>query len=385
MTSVERAAAAFDHREPDKVPVCHVSCSSKVASQLLGRDAYVGFGIQQWREAKALWEGADAHAEFVERTYRDMLDINLLFDNDLMRFAYGRYNVKPTKRIDENTFLYEYGDESEWHILRHDPQQELINSLFRLHPQPPLQLDDLKESVLAMEKKLENYNPRPEDYTADNLTIRAQQELSDRWVIRMGGGSVNISRDEAWLLASVMRPDLVGRYLDVRTESTIRQARALAPLGFRYLFGGGDFAGNTGPLYSPRVFHELVLPRLQRVSEEFHRIGVKWLFASDGDLWPVADDLFGASGVDGYYEIDRDCDMDIPRLRERFPHLTLVGNLSSHLVHRGTKEQVIEQTLACVEEAKRCRGVIVGISNMIMSDSPIENVEAMIETIRDNR
>ncbi|MDP6039483.1 MAG: hypothetical protein QGG64_13105, partial [Candidatus Latescibacteria bacterium] len=111
MTSKERVAAAFEKQETDKVPVYHISSSCEVASKLFGREAYVGFGIQQWREAIALWNGPDAHAEFVERTFEDTLKINKLFGNDILRFGYPRYNVKPTKRIDEYTFLYEYGEE----------------------------------------------------------------------------------------------------------------------------------------------------------------------------------------------------------------------------------------------------------------------------------
>ena len=124
MTSRERVLAAFEQRETDRVPVYHNSASSDVASALLGREAYVGFGIQQWREAVALWNGGDAHAEFVARTFEDTLAINQMYGNDIYRFVYPRYHVKPTKRIDEHTFLYEYGDEANWKVLQYDPAQE---------------------------------------------------------------------------------------------------------------------------------------------------------------------------------------------------------------------------------------------------------------------
>jgi len=385
MNSKERVAAAFDGRPADKTPICHISCSSAVASKLLGREAYIGFGIQAWREATALWNGPDAHAEFVERTYRDTFAVNEIFENDILRFDYGGHPRKPTKRLDEHTFLYEYGDEFEWQILRHDPDHEHINTVFPLHPKPPLELDDLEAHVEAAEKSLGDYRPTVAADDPRNFGVRARRELGDRFVIRTGGAGVNIPRDPAWLMAAALKPEVVGRHLDVRTEQSIRAARPKVELGFRYFFGGGDFAGNSGPMYSPKIFHELVLPRLQRLSEGFHAMGAKWLFASDGDLWPVAEDLFGASGVDGFYEIDGDCNMELPRLRERFPDLALVGNISSRRLHRGTRDDVIRQTLGCMEAAKKYKGIVVGVSNMIMPDSPIENVEAMIRTIHDNR
>jgi len=385
VTSKERVQAAFEGRPTDKVPICHISFSSRVASELLGREAYVGFGIQQWREATALWESEDAHQEFVERSFQDMIDINRLCENDIMRFAYPRHNVKPTKRIDEHTFLYEHGDEAEWRILRYDPQNEHIGVVSHYRPRPEPTLDDLERRVAAAEESLAEYHPKVEDFTAANLSVRAQQLLGHESVIRIGGGGVGIPRDAAWLAAAVLRPDIVGRHLDAQVERASRCIGPLVKLGFRHFFGGGDFAGNRGPMYSPRVFHELMLPRVQRMSEAFHRHGAYYLFASDGDLWPVADDLFGRSGVDGFYEIDSRAGMALGRLRERFPRLTLVGNISSHLVHRGTREELIEQTLGCLQEARRSKGVIVGVSNMLMPGSPVENVRAMLETIRESR
>jgi len=381
MNSRERIEAAFAHQPPDRVPIAHISFSSDAASKLLGREAYVGFGIQQWREAKALWEGPDAHREFIERTFRDTLDLNRACGNDIMRFSYGRCPKRPTRKLDDHTFLYEYGDETEWQILRYDPAQEHINVLFPYRPRPRPSLDDLERRVAELEASLEEYDPRPDFEDDSNLTFRAQRRFGEEAVIRASGGAVNIPRDEAWLEAVALRPDLVGRLLDVLVERAVRQVAALLPLGLRYFFGGGDFAGNQGPMYSPRTFHELVLPRLQRLSEGIHRLGGKWLFASDGNLWPVADDLFGRSGVDGFYEIDSRAGMDLAALRERFPRLVLVGNLSSHILHRGTREEVIAQTRACVEVAKRTTGVIVGVSNMVMPGTPAENIEAMVRTL----
>jgi len=190
---------------------------------------------------------------------------------------------------------------------------------------------------------------------------------------------------EVWLVAMGLRPDLVARYLDTQVERAVRHIQFLVQFGFRYFFGGGDFASNEGPMYSPRAFRELVLPRLRRVSDACHQHGAVHLFASDGNLWPVADDLFGESGVDGYYEIDRRAGMGLGELRDRFPHLTLLGNISSHTLHLGSKEEVIAQTLSCLEDALRHKGIIVGVSNYLVPHTPTENVMAMLEVIRDHR
>jgi hypothetical protein len=384
MTSKERIAAAFEKKETDRVPIYHNSVSSDVATQLLGHEAYVGFGIQQWREAGAHWQGADAHAEFVERTFADTLAINRLYANDLMRFLYPRYNVKPTKKIDEHTFLYEYGEEDNWKIMRYDPSQEHYSVIYDYKPKPVLTFEGIEKMLDARERALEK-PAKPRAFSEDDMSVRAFKQLGDEYVIRQSGGGVSIPRDEIWLEAVALRLDLVARHLDLQVESTRRSVGAVVDFGFEYLFGGGDFAGYHGPFYSPKAFHELVWPRLQQVADIIHEKGGNLLFASDGDLWSVADDLFGSSGVDGFYEIDRLANMDLPRLRETFPYLTLVGNISSHTLHVGTKEEVIEETLSCLEDAKKYRGIVVGISNLPVPGTPLENIEAMLETISAHR
>ena len=162
-------------------------------------------------------------------------------------------------------------------------------------------------------------------------------------------------------------------------------AALMARHGFRFLMGGGDFASKNGPFYSPKAFHEIMLPGLTKLSEACHAAGAFHMFASDGDLWPVADDLFGASGVDCFYEIDRRCGMDLALLRQRFPHLTLMGGIASETLHIGAKEDVIEETRSALRVAKDMGSIIVGCSNQIVGPTPISNFWAMMEVLHGER
>ena len=385
MTPKERVAAAFEGRSYDKVPTHHILASSQVASALLGREAYVGGGIQQWREAAAWWQGEDAHAEFVERSFRDAIDLARVFENDIIRSSYWRYNVKPTKRIDENTFLYEYGDESEWRVLRYDPPSEQCN-LFPYAQQRPLTFEGIEREVEAGEKSIGDYQPREQSF---EFEFRAQKLLGDEYAIRIYGIGISLpladAGNEAWFEALILRPDLIARHLDLQVEHARRSIEFLAARGFSYFFGGGDFASNDGPMYSPRHFHELVAPRLRQVTDVCEQHGVYHLFASDGNLWPVADDIFGLAGVHGFYEIDRRAGMDMRKLHDRFPRLTTVGNISSHTLHLGTNNDVIRETEEAIAEGKRFGRTVVGVSNSLVPGTPIANVIAMLETIRAQR
>ncbi len=379
MKPKERVAAAFAHRVPDRVPVHHIGFSAEAASVLLGREAYVGGGIQQWREARALWDGPDAHAEFVERSFQDAIAVAKACGNDLVRPGYWRYSLKPTTRIDEWTYLYEYGPQENWKVLRYDPGSEQA-SIEPVARQPELTFETIEARIAAAEKQIEDYVPTENSFAFE---FRAKRLLGDEYAVRAPGVGVGLPLREVtvWMEAMALRPDLVERHLDVQVERARRNIVFFARHGFRYLFGGGDFASQDGPMYSPKVFHELVLPRLQKVSQACREHGVCHLFASDGNLWPVADDLFGASGIDGYYEIDRRAGMDLERLRTRFPKLTLIGNISSHTVHLGTRDQVVAEVEAVMACAHRLGGIVVGVSNYLVPGTPPENVIALVETV----
>ncbi|MCK4375409.1 MAG: hypothetical protein KAX19_08770, partial [Candidatus Brocadiae bacterium] len=354
---------------------------SQVASFVLGREAYVGGGIQQWREACALWKGEDAHREFLERSRRDAFDLAMALGHDLVRMEYWRMPARPSRRVDERTFLY--GDpDGEWRLYRYDPETELYQ-LAAQHPGRSAAEDIawLERAVAQSEKALRGFRPTSEAFDS---TRRMLDTYGKRHAIRVNGGALCIPYEPAvWLEATLLRPDLVARHLDVQAERLLRSVGPMAAVGVEYLFGGGDMASNSGPLYSPRTFHELMAPRLERICNACHEHGVRYLFASDGNLWPVADDLFGSCGVDGYYEIDRRADMDLGRLRRRYPRLVLIGNVSSRTLHRGSRQDVVAETTSCLAEATRSGGIIVGLSNYALPGTPPGNVEAMLSTIEE--
>lgn len=380
MTSKERILAIFKDQPVDKVPIHNIGFSSYSASLVLGREAYVGGGIQQWREAQALWKGKDAHQEFLERSEKDAFDISMAFNHDIIRLVYWRMPEKPTKKIDEYTFLY--GDpETNWRIMRFDPATELYQEIERYPPRFEESLETIAKIVEDLERSIEGY---PEPIAVNSEAKRLNDKYKD-WIVRINCGAISIPYGKAWFEAIALRKDLIARYLDVQTEIACRNIRALVGTGTELIFGGGDFASNSGPFYSPKDFHELMLPRLKRITDECHKNGMYYLFASDGNLWPVADDLFGASGVDGFYEIDRKAGMDLEILREKFPHLVLIGNISSSTMHKGSKEEVIEEILSCVESAKKLGKIIIGCSNYIMPGTPEANIWAMIEVFNQLR
>ncbi len=377
MTSKERVTATLDGKRPDRVPVMHISFSSRIASALLGREAYVGGGMQQWREACALWQGPDAHAAFIEHSIRDAIDISKFCGHDMIRPGYWRDRRKPAARIDEYTFRFE-GPGGAYEVKQLDPATELYN-VIDASPAPERTFEGLEAEVEAAEKAAAAYQPTEDRFRE---VLEAQRRMGRTHAIRGHGLESNIPVDDPfWLEAALLRPDLVGRFLDTQVVTSLKIADFLSKYGIRVFFGGGDFASDLGPMYSPQVFHDLVLPRVRQISEHCHKLGGYYMFGTDGNLWPLADDFYGASGIDGHFEVDRKAGMDILKVHERFPHITLFGNISSYTLHVGSVADVVAETRACMEEAKATGKVVAGCSNIIICETPMENVEALLKTV----
>ena len=393
MTSRERILATFEGKQTDRIPVHHLGFSGQAASVILGREAYVGGQIQQWREMRALWGGPEAHQKFLDRSERDAFDVAVAADHDILRLQYWRWSVVPARKIDEYTFLF--GDpDGDWYTMRFDPDIELFHrregfgdrGRTEVAPREPADavsgqarsLEALEADIRRQEEEMGDGGPPggPDPH------VRSMIESYPDYVVRVGGGTAGIPYTEVWLEATAARPDLVARHVELQAQRACGELARVAASGAKLVFAGTDFASNEGPMYSPRAFRELMLPGLRKITAECHRLGMYYLIASDGNLWPVADDLFGESGVDGYYEIDRRAGMDLGELRRRFPHLTLIGNVSSHTVHLGTEKEVESEVLSCVEVAQEYGGVIIGVSNYVMPGTPRENIETMLETIR---
>lgn len=385
LTARERVTCAFENRPYDRVPIYQAGFSSQVASQILGRHAMVGGGHAQYQESVALWEGEEAHAEYLERAWQDAVELCRKLELDVVRTAYWRMAEKPTARVDELTFRFGDGTER-WRVMRYDPQSELYQIVDQA-PQPEPTLEDLERQVEAAEASAEGFVPSPDSFA---LIKRTDEEFGEDGV-PYGGGGVGISlpnhgnTSRAWMEAVALRPDLVARYFGAQATRAEKMAALAGEQGVRYLYGGGDFASKKGPFISPRSFRELQLPALKRVSDACTRAGALHGFASDGNLWPLADDLFGASGVRFFYEVDCLAGMDFALLRQRFPHLTLLGGVNSSTLHRGTVDDVVAEVRHALAVAKEKGGCIVGCSNQVVAGTPMENFWAMMETLHKER
>lgn len=378
MTPRERVHGLFEGKVPDKVPIYFSGISTRVASAVLGREAYVGGGIQQYREVKALWEGPDAHAEFLERSARDALDLVEMFDCDIVRATYWRMNRKPDAKIDEQTYLFK--EDNREVIRRFEPEQELFPII---SGQVEMTCDDLDDYVASVEQEAAGYKMPP---GACEALLKADARFNKTRTLYGDGLNIALPYDTVWLEAVLAQTALVERLFEAQMQIALKRMEGYAalPIGIKIMFGGGDIASQQGPFLSPALYKKLFVQRYRQITEKAHALGLVHLFASDGNIWPIADDLFKEAVMDGYYEIDLLAGMDLPTLRRKYPDLVLLGGIASKTLHVGTKDDIRREAEAALAAAKQYGRIIVGVSNQVVCQTPPDNFIYLMDYLRSN-
>jgi len=378
LTSRERIRTALKFQEPDRVPFFEQGIDSKTASEILGREAITGGGNARWLGMVAGSQGTEAYQEHLERCRNDWADLICALDMDAVTQPWVAGGM-PSECIDEYTFRFDSPATDTFSVQRYDPGSDTVYEV---------DSSFMREGLAAIERvmayRIEHYQPptpTPESYAALRWCLDEFQP--ERAVAGSGGLSIP-NRPAAWLEAILARPDLVEAHLDMSCEAACAGIEVQAQMGVDFIWGGGDLAGTRGPLYSPQHFHDLMLPRLQKMTAVCEKYDLVYFFRSDGWLWPIAEDLFVNSGVRGYGEIDAVAGMDLAELREKLPHLVLWGNVDcAGALVTGTPEEVAAETRACIDKAAAGGGYILGTSNVIHSGCKTDNFLAMIETARD--
>ncbi|HUU53397.1 MAG TPA: uroporphyrinogen decarboxylase family protein [Armatimonadota bacterium] len=379
MTSGERVRCAFEHREADRVPVYEQTVCCRVASEIMGRRMHTGGGRIRWEETRARWESETAWQEYVGHLIEDVGDLIRELDFDLVGLPW-RHSTRPSEKLDDFTFRYEEAETGLWSVFHYDENSDVfdqVDSAIRREG-----VAAIERAVAATERSAEEAKPPAAEGMAELLAI--SRRAGGERALKSGVGFIQIPPEAAWLEAAASRPDLIERSLDATVREALTAIPELPRFGVSVLWAGGDLASKGGPMYSPPMFRRFMLPRLKTIVEAAHAAGLHYLFRTDGDIRPIAQELLADSGIDGYGEIDVDAGMDPVEVKRRFPELTLWGGVSCGKVLVGASpEGVRAEVRRVLEQCKPGGGFILGSSNSIHTGIPTENFVAMQEAARE--
>jgi len=174
---------------------------------------------------------------------------------------------------------------------------------------------------------------------------------------------------------------LVEDVLDRYVKFSERTVEVFCELGFDGIWVFDDFAFKTGPMFSPAVLRDVVLPKLRVATG---KISVPWIFHSDGNLFPVMDDLL-TLGMSGIHPIEPEAMGLAEAKRVLKGRACVIGNISVSLLASGTAAQVRQAVHEAVAVGAPGGGFILSTGNCIPAYARIENVRAMLQTITELR
>ena len=371
----KRIQAAFEFTRPDRIALFDQSISSEVASKVMGRQMLLGDPGLRFREVEARFAGEQAAREFEEKMLEDVAAFYRQMGYDMARLPW-RDTRRATRKIDRYTYLFgDQESEGPWEVYQFSPESRDWHAVDSW-----LAGGNVDALLFQLEKENRLWQGPDVDPARMDVLRKFKSLVGEELALAVSVAMLMIPMWEpAWLMALEIAPDLVASELDRQVEEGLADLELAAEIGADIIHAGGDFCLNSGPVYSPETFDRLMLPRLKKLVAKCNELGLKYVFRTDGDTWPVADSLFGESGVHGYGEIDYSAGMRLKDLRQRFPKLTLFGNLDcGGVLIFGT----VEEVRAVVRENIRQTGGIghiLGSSNCIMPETPPENYLAMLD------
>lgn len=169
-------------------------------------------------------------------------------------------------------------------------------------------------------------------------------------------------------------------YMEAVTSMQVERAHAIAdPSLSPCVLIACDIAHKEGPLVSPKFMADHYFPRVTRIVEAYHEHGMKVFYHSEGNLWPILDDLV-KTGIDGLNPCEPHSHMDVVDVRKKYPELVLWGGVdNSYLLVNGHPEQVCER-VEYLKNFGKDGGLLIGSTGQIHPACKLENLVAMIET-----
>ena len=390
LSSRDRVYHALCIEKPDKVPIFEpYGISGPTADTVLGRKS---IATDPLLIAKLL--AAGRVKEVREGIVKDYYEIvkKLDFDGAPILFLPTEHDPRP-KMISEDTWI-EYqvvGTSYVW--VDGESVVKMTNNT-----QIPIAIDSniLRRGLSGFEDYVKKLEEVSADEYEDIMHHRFQdyeENLGKLWkelnvlvyfalegtATPHGGGWYLI-----YLTAFYIKPNLMRRYLSQHTAKMEKLINLAADFGADLAYSGGDIADNRGPMISPKIYRDFLLPCLKRLADKAHKRGMFIFNSSDGNLWPIIDDFLINSDMDGMMEIQESAGMDIKKLKELFgDEICFNGCVDSqNLLVYGSPDDVRRETRRIVDTLSPGGGHILSSSNSIYPKVKPENFFAMLETGR---
>ena len=186
---------------------------------------------------------------------------------------------------------------------------------------------------------------------------------------------------DTFLMDLVLDSAFAEELLDHITEIQLVLVKRFIELGVDGGYFGDDYGSQTNLLFSPKIWRTLIKPRLAKLFAPFREVGLPVLMHSDGQIKEILPDLVEI-GLTTYNPVQPEV-IDHTWLKSTFGNrLAYYGGISTQtILPLGKPHDVMQAVFECKSKlAPKKTGLIIAPSHRMMTDIPIENIEAMLET-----
>jgi uroporphyrinogen decarboxylase len=174
-------------------------------------------------------------------------------------------------------------------------------------------------------------------------------------------------------------PDLAVDLLAVRADWCVAMLKEAEAAGVDLLILGDDAADNRGPMMSPRMWKEFVLPLHRRIVRE---MDVPVLWHSDGNIEPLLS-MAVEAGFAGVHGLDPGSGLQLGRVTSTFGgRLAFAGNVNLQVLYGDRPEGVQDEVRRCLDQGPGGGSYLFATCNSICKGMNPSLVRAMYRLAR---
>jgi uroporphyrinogen decarboxylase len=206
------------------------------------------------------------------------------------------------------------------------------------------------------------------------LLAKFSYSLFERaWALR---GMENLMMD------MVQNPSFVHELLDLITDFNLTLIEHMGRYNLDGIYFGDDWGYQRGMLMSPDMWRTFIKPRIQRMYDKTHELGWDVFIHSCGNISEILDDLVEI-GLNVFNPFQPEV-IDVEAVIERYAgRLAFYGGISiQKTLPFGSTDEVRQEVEHRMGLSRRYGGYIVSPSHDMPPDIPVDNVLAMVETLK---
>jgi uroporphyrinogen decarboxylase len=360
----ERFFAAVDLKQPDMVPITDLGLDPPIIEAITG-ESLGGFSLIAGSEDNSWAASVQSRIALVKACQKLGFDaIPAISDYALCSVGYKPKFLSATRFIDEWGRILDSRRETKttwWVSGTVETEEEMENYV------PP---DPKAEGMYEMAEKA--IKPLKDK----DVAVVCQGHAGWHMAFQVRGGIDKL------IIDMYRKPKAASKFMEKIAVTCRGMVKLMLEAGAEVAFVTDDYADCHSPLMSLKQFREFELPNIRSMVALAKKKGVPVLKHSDGNIYPILDDMIEA-GIHGVHPIEPGA-MDLKDVKERYgSRICILGNVDCrYVLPFGTEEDVRRDVRRCIDAAAKGGGYVLASSNSLHANCKVENIYTMIDEAR---